>query len=86
MDNITKTQNKFTLYKLLCVLHVYESWEINPLLLHYQRPIHDTGVDAHNIFAQKADKGQLYRAKEENSDEDRRRAQRELIPPDQFGN
>ena len=76
----------FTLHELPCVLRVYKSREINPFLLHYQWPVHDPGVDAHNIFAQQADKGQLYRAKEENSDKDRRRAQRELIPPDQFGN
>lgn len=48
--------------------------KINPLLLYYQWPIHDTSVDTHDIFTQQTDKGQLYRAKEENADKDRRRA------------
>ena len=76
----------FTLHELPCVLRVYKSREINPLLLHHKRPVHDTGVDAHDIFAQQTDKGQLYRAKEEDAYKDRRCTQRELIPPDQFGN
>ena len=34
--------------------------KINPFLLHNQRSVHHTGVDAHDIFAQKTDKSQLY--------------------------
>ena len=46
--------------------------KINPLLLYYQWPIHDTSVDTHDIFAQEADEGQLDGTKEKNTDEDRR--------------
>lgn len=58
--------------------------KIQPLLLHYDRPIDHAGVDVQDIFAQQSDEEQLKGAYHIDAQHDGRAAGAEAVPPDQL--
>lgn len=58
--------------------------KVQTLLLDDEWTAHDTLIDAEDIFSQKPDEKDLYRAEEQHADQHRRHAGRETVPPDEL--